>query len=298
MTAATASSPGDPGPSGTSRPPLDASALERALVRPGGLWRTVEVLPEVGSTNSELLERAGAGEPAGVVLATDHQTAGRGRLDRGFATPARAALTLSVLVRPATSPARLGWLPLLMGVAAVRTLRGGPGVPAVLKWPNDVLAADSEHKLAGILSEAAFPHAQPSGGAGGAGVGVVIGIGLNVAQRRDELPVETATSLALCGAPGADRQRLAEALPEEFEALYSAWSAVGGDAAASGLAEEYRACCTTLGRRVRVHLPGGRELHGEATGVDAEGRLALRADTGEEHLLSAGDIVHLRPAGT
>lgn len=296
MSTPSASVPGDPG-ADRHRPPLSGPALQSALVRPGGLWRSVEVLPETASTNSELLDRARHGEPGGAVLAADHQTAGRGRLDRGFAAPPRAALTVSALVRPAVPPTRLGWLPLIMGVAAVRALHSGPGVPAVLKWPNDLLAQGSELKLAGILSEAAFPGdpAAAGGESEGGGVGVVIGIGLNVSQRREELPVETAASLALCGAPDADRQVLAAALLGEFSALYTAWSAAGGDAEAAGLAERYRACCATLGRRVLAHLPGGRELRGRAVGVDADGRLAVRDDAGKEHLLNAGDVVHVRP---
>ncbi|MDT0304587.1 biotin--[acetyl-CoA-carboxylase] ligase [Streptomonospora wellingtoniae] len=297
MSTPAGSEPDEPRGAEAHRPSLRASELGRALVRPGGLWRSVDVLAEAPSTNSELLERARRGEPEGAVLAADHQTAGRGRLGRGFATPPRAALTLSVLVRPAVPATGLGWLPLLMGVAAVRALRSGPGVPAVLKWPNDVLADGSGLKLAGILSEAVFPDSRPGGGAAEPdnGAGVVIGIGINVSQRPDELPVETAASLALCGAPGADRQELAAALLEGFAARYTAWAAAGGDAAAAGLAEEYRASCSTLGRRVRAHLPGGGELLGEAAGVDAGGRLEVRDAAGQRHALSAGDIVHLRP---
>ncbi|QBI52444.1 biotin--[acetyl-CoA-carboxylase] ligase [Streptomonospora litoralis] len=288
MTAPTESAGGASG--APHRPPLRSEELADALIRPGGLWRSVDVLAEVGSTNSELLDRARRGEPGGAVLAADHQTAGRGRLARGFATPARAALTASVLVRPETPPTRLGWLPLLMGVCAVRALRRCADVAAVLKWPNDVLVAGSEHKLAGILSEAAFP----APGASGGGTGVVIGIGLNVSQRRDELPVETATSLALCGA-GTDRAELAVALLEEFADAYTAWAAAGGDAGRSGLAGEYGSSCGTLGRRVRVHLPGGGELLGEAAGIDDAGRLTVRDAAGAETAHSAGDIVHLRP---
>ncbi|GAA4914023.1 biotin--[acetyl-CoA-carboxylase] ligase [Streptomonospora salina] len=297
-TPAAAASGGAPD-AGGHRPPLDGPALERALVRPGGLWRSVDVRSETASTNSALLDRARGGAPGGTVLAADLQTAGRGRLDRGFDAPPRAALTVSALVRPGVAPPRLGWLPLLMGVAAVRALRSGPDVPAVLKWPNDLLERSSELKLAGILSEAAFPGDPDAagGGAGNAGVGVVIGIGLNVSQRRGELPVDTASSLALCGAPGADRQELCAELLKEFAALYTAWADAGGDAEAAGLAGEYHACCATLGRRVLAHLPGGRELRGRAARVDADGRLAVHDDAGAEHTLSAGDVVHLRPDG-
>ncbi|MBB6170049.1 BirA family biotin operon repressor/biotin-[acetyl-CoA-carboxylase] ligase [Nocardiopsis mwathae] len=279
------------------RPPLREAALQRVLVRPGGLWTGIEVAPETGSTNTELVSRAREGAPEGTVLVTEHQTAGRGRLDRTFETPARAALTFSVLVRPDVPAERLGWLPLLMGVAAVHAVRRVGELPASLKWPNDVLsggvdAEGTQRKLAGILSEAAFP---AEGAAARGRSAVVIGMGLNVLQRRDELPVDTATSLAAEGAPVTDRDPLLRAVLRGFAELYTAWVRHGGDAEASGLAEEYRKRCGTVGRLVRVHLPGGRAAEGRATGVDAEGRLLVRTGAGGEEALSAGDVVHVRP---
>ncbi|MFC4560624.1 biotin--[acetyl-CoA-carboxylase] ligase [Nocardiopsis mangrovi] len=272
------------------RPPLRAGALERALVRPGGLWSAIEVVPALPSTNSELIGRARAGAPGGTVLVTDHQTAGRGRLDRSFHTPPRAALTFSVLLRPEVPVDRLGWLPLLMGVAAVSAVERIAEVPAGLKWPNDVLTRTGDgrpdRKLAGILSEAAFTGERP---------GVVVGMGLNVAQTRAELPVETATSLAVEEAACTDRDPLLRAVLRGLAERFDAWQRNGGDAEASGLAGEYRGRCATIGRRVRAHLPGGRVLEGEATGVDSGGRLTVRGAEGEEPL-SAGDVVHLRRA--
>ncbi|RCV54332.1 biotin--[acetyl-CoA-carboxylase] ligase [Marinitenerispora sediminis] len=277
----------DPSPySDLDRPPLREAALTRALVRPGGLWSGVEVVPAMGSTNTELAARARAGAAEGAVLVTEHQTAGRGRLDRTFHTPPRAALTFSVLLRPDVPAARLGWLPLLMGVAAVHGVRRVADVGAGLKWPNDVLVG--ERKLAGILSEAAFTDDGPA---------VVIGMGLNVAQTRGELPVPTATSLALEGAAHADRDPLLRAVLRGFAERYRTWLDGGGDAEATGLAAEYRACCTTLGRAVRVDLPGDRRTEGTATGVDADGRLTVRTAAGEDAVLSAGDVVHVRPVG-
>lgn len=268
-----------------SRPPLDQRALQRALVRPGALWTGVDVVPSLGSTNTELVARANDGAPGGTVLVTEHQTAGRGRLGRSFSTPARAALTFSVLLRPTVPPHGYGWLPLLMGVAAVHGVRRIAAVRAELKWPNDVLVGG--RKLAGILSEAAF---------GPAGPAVVIGIGLNVSQSREELPVDTATSLALSGAACTDRDPLLRAVLRAFAERYTRWVEHDGDAERSGLAEEYRSCCATLGQRVRVHLPEDGLLEGTATGIDAGGQLRVRAEDGREHALSAGDVVHVRPA--
>src|SRR2546421_4404363 len=170
------------------RRPLDLAALRPAAVRPGGLWRTIEVVESTGSTNADLLARARQGEPEGTVLAAEDQRAGRGRLGRTWITPPRAALTFSLLVRPAVTPARRGWLPLLTGVAVAEAITTVTGVRATLKWPNDVLADQlspgggepgTGHpgvgKLVGILAEAA------------AGA-IVVGIGVNVSTEASELP--------------------------------------------------------------------------------------------------------------
>ena len=156
------------------RAPLDPAALRRALARPGGLWRAPEVVESTGSTNADLLARALAGEPEGAVLAAEEQRAGRGRMGRTWTSPPRAALTVSVLLKPAVPPARRGWLPLLTGVAVATAVTQVAGVETRIKWPNDLLAADA--KLAGILAEAA-------------GDAVVVGIGLNVSTEPAELPL-------------------------------------------------------------------------------------------------------------
>src|ERR1700685_1569293 len=135
------------------RAALDVAVLRRAAVRPGGLWRAVEVLASTGSTNADLLARAVAGAPEGVVLAAEEQTAGRGRMGRSWQSPPRAALTFSLLLRPApVAPARRGWLPLLTGTAVAGAVRTVAAVDARLKWPNDVLVGEA--KLGGILAEA------------------------------------------------------------------------------------------------------------------------------------------------
>lgn len=271
-------------------PPLNRAAITAAVLRPGGLWRSVDVVPEAGSTNTDLIIRSKEGAPEGTVLVTEHQTAGKGRLGRGFATPARVALTFSLLVRPAVSSERLGWLSPLMGVAAVAAVREVTGVGAALKWPNDVLVPGEvrDGKLAGILAEADFSDPDR--------VGVVVGMGLNVSQERDELPVETATSLRAEGAIGKEREELLSAVLAAFEERYTAWVDASGNAEVSGLATEYRRVCVTIGRRVRIHLPGDRMLEGTATGVDEQARLLVLGPEGER-ALNVGDVVHVRPGG-
>jgi BirA family transcriptional regulator, biotin operon repressor / biotin---[acetyl-CoA-carboxylase] ligase len=245
------------------RPPLRAAVLSRALAPDG--WR-VEVLPTAPSTNDLVAERARAGEAAGLIVVAEQQTAGRGRLDRTWVSPARAGLTASALLRPGWPVAELPWVPLLAGVAVARALREQAGVDAVLKWPNDVLV--DGRKVAGLLAEV------PAEGA------VVVGLGLNVTTRREELPHDQATSLQLEGAEVTDRDTL-------LRAVLRALGDVVADPVAGRAA--YRALCSTVGRRVTVSLPDGSTAEGEATAVDDDGRLVVAGSA-----LSAGDVVHVR----
>ncbi|TDU06253.1 BirA family biotin operon repressor/biotin-[acetyl-CoA-carboxylase] ligase [Streptomyces sp. 846.5] len=267
------------------RPPLRGAALERAVLRPGGLWTSLRVVAETGSTNSDLAAEAARGAAAGAVLVAEEQTAGRGRLERRWSAPARSGVFLSMLLRPdGVSKQRWGWLPLLVGVAAASAVSQVAGVEVRLKWPNDLLVdvGGEERKLGGILAELA-------------GDAVVVGIGLNVSLREDELPVPGAGSLVLAGATVTDRETLLRALLRTFDELYADWAGAAGDPEASGLRAAYAAQCATLGRSVRVELPGGRELLGEAVAVDGDGRLVVRDGAGEEHAVGAGDVLHVRP---
>ncbi|MEV0131988.1 biotin--[acetyl-CoA-carboxylase] ligase [Dactylosporangium sp. NPDC050688] len=260
------------------RPPLRAAALRRALVVPGGFWTDLRVVEETGSTNADVAAAARSGAAEGLVIVAERQTAGRGRLGRQWQSPPRAGLALSVLLRPAVPAARWGWLPLLAGVALAEAVRRVARLDAYLKWPNDLLL-QGDRKTAGILAE-------------GVGDGaVVVGIGLNTTLREHELPRPDATSLALAGAASADRDPLLRALLRGFEEVYGRWQA-GNDA---GVREAYLFHCGTIGRRVRVELPGGAALHGVATGVDTDGRLQVTDPHGAVHTVAAGDVVHVRP---
>jgi len=251
-----------------SRPPLDESRLTSAP------W-PVEVLAEAGSTNALLADRARNGaEPQ--VLVTEHQTAGRGRLDRTWETPDRAALTFSLLLRPTLEAHRWPWLPLYAGLAVADALP--PGL-VDLKWPNDVLVDD--RKLAGILVERVDTPA---------GAAAIVGIGLNVSTTRDELPVDAATSLDLEGV-SLDRTDLLRDLLGSLRRQYDAWLAAGDE----WLRGRYTERCATIGREVRVALPGDVALTGRATGIDGSGRLLVES-AGGEVAVGAGDVVHVRAA--
>ncbi|MFI0712052.1 biotin--[acetyl-CoA-carboxylase] ligase [Streptomyces inhibens] len=280
------------------RPPLNATALRRALVRPGALWTSLDVVPATGSTNTDLAARAAEGEAEGAVLVAEEQSAGRGRLDRTWSAPPRSGLFFSVYLTPRVPLERWGWLPLLAGVATATALSRTAGIDTALKWPNDLLANSpedsgepgpggipigAERKIGGILAERA-------------GQGVVIGIGLNVTLTAAELPVPTAGSLTLAGARTTDRDPLLRAVLRSLEHWYGEWQTADGDPVASRLQEAYVAGCATLGRSVRAELPGGTEVLGEAVAIDGDGRLVLATDDGAAQPVAAGDIVHLRPA--
>ncbi|MDQ3887550.1 MAG: biotin--[acetyl-CoA-carboxylase] ligase [Actinomycetota bacterium] len=251
---------------------------------PYGPYAALDVVEVVGSTNAELVAAARSGAEDRTVLIAEHQTAGRGRGGRSWRTVARSGLALSVLLRPARIPAtRWSWLPLLAGVALRAVIADLGQVEAVLKWPNDLLLGSRRAKAAGILAEV-------SGG------GVVLGIGLNVSERAEELPVREATSLAVENAACTERETLVTALLRRLDEEARRWSLYGGDATASGLHDAYRAHCATLGQQVWVELSGGGSLLGTALEIDSEGRLVLDA-RGVRQAVSAGDVTHLRVAG-
>ncbi|MCX5376312.1 biotin--[acetyl-CoA-carboxylase] ligase [Streptomyces sp. NBC_00091] len=270
--------------SSLDRPPLNATALQRALLTPDGLWTSLEVVAATGSTNTDLAARA-AGLPEGAVLVAEEQTAGRGRLDRSWVAPARSGLFFSVLLKPGEGvpQERWGWLTLLAGVATANGLSRAAGVDTSLKWPNDLLVGveGEERKTGGILAERVED-------------GVVVGIGLNVTLTEDELPVPAAGSLTLAKATVTDREPLLKAVLRSLEEWYGRWREAGGDPAESGLQEAYAAGCATLGRHVRADLPGGRTLTGTAEAVDADGRLVIRTAEDHREAVGAGDVVHLR----
>ena len=273
------------------RPPLELAALAASA---GPDW-TVRLLAEAGSTNA-----LAAAEPLrNLVVVADHQTAGRGRLERVWTTPPGAALTFSAVVDPVVDDQWWPLVPLAAGLAVARAIRPRRGVWPRLKWPNDVLIGGA--KVSGILVERVHVRAH-----GGQKPLAVVGIGINVDQGREELPVDTATSLALAGQTW-DRTEL---FGEVLRALRFAIGRLAGSP--SSLVASYRGMSATLDQQVRVELPGGKVLEGRALDVDDHGALVVQ--TGEAPspdgppmpgrrpgpgdagvvVVGAGDVVHVR----
>lgn len=271
----------------TPRPPFDATALGEAVATYPDL--SLELLAESGSSNQVANERAKAGAPDGLVVVVDHQVAGRGRLDRSWETPAGAGVTFSLLVRPTVPDGRWPWIPLLVGHTVAKSLIAH-GYDAAVKWPNDILLAgengDAPRKVAGILVERVDTPQGPA---------AVIGVGINVSTTAEELPVETATSLALVdGVPTPDRSEVLIGAVTAIREGFDLWQA-GGEPAHERLRASYLANCATVGQQVRAELPGGGTLEGRATDIDEHGRLVVDTADGATPV-GAGDVIHVRPA--
>lgn len=242
----------------------------------------ITVVASAGSTNADLLAHSAdeAAWPHLSLLLTDDQRSGRGRLDRSWQAPAGASLALSVLLRSneIPEPAR-GWVPLIAGLAMTESIAAQLGTAVSMKWPNDVLVGDK--KVCGILAELSA-----------SGDAIVVGSGVNTAMTAEQAPVETATSFAMQGKP-VHLDLLVSHYVGRIAAELDSLRECDGDAVASGLLGRFTAVCSTIGKVVTIHLPGGTSYTGDAIGSDNDGRLQVVVD-GETRTVSAGDVVHVR----
>jgi BirA family biotin operon repressor/biotin-[acetyl-CoA-carboxylase] ligase len=245
------------------------------------LGRNLLARAAVESTNDTAWEAFAVGAAEGTVVVADAQTRGRGRAGRAWHTEPGKGLALSVLLPLGCDRGLLGLLPLGAGLALARALER-LGVATELKWPNDLLRGG--RKLSGVLCEsrgAALP------GDAGTGAAVVIGVGVNVSERREDFPPEIrerTTSLALEGF-ALDRETVAAAFLNALEPLRTALEEGGRDE----VLDAWRARATFWGTAVQVRTPAG-EVRGVARTLDAGGGLVLRLDSGQETTVVAGDV--------
>lgn len=279
---------------------------------------TVEVVDQTGSTNTELVKRATAratraffwsdsDEPWGApsVLAARHQTAGKGRTGRIWNSAPDDSLTFSILLEVDVPSELFTWLPLLAGTAVAQELSRAFDLDVRLKWPNDIVVQTSQapidgwdtlRKLGGLLVERVGQNS------------AVVGVGINLLQRLAQLPVPTATSLALAldekgadsvpGLPRAPRvidgnELLANVIASVLN-MVERWEEAGGSVEGAGLAEDVRNVSATLRSMVRVELPSGEPLLGRATQLAPDGALVVLDENGQTHVVHAGDVYHLR----
>jgi BirA family transcriptional regulator, biotin operon repressor / biotin---[acetyl-CoA-carboxylase] ligase len=249
------------------RTPLDEAEINSKIAP---YWR-VSVVELTGSTQNDLLQLIESKNALdGQVIVTEYQSNGRGRLDRTFEAPTMSALLFSFYIKPRRQRSEWGFIPLIAGLSLARTISTlDSAINVSLKWPNDCII--DEKKCAGMIAQTTDE-------------GIVIGIGLNVSMTSNELPVPSATSLAIEGSTITDRNLLLSHILNTFAELFEAWEE------GSELLNEYANVSSTIGKKVRIELPSGENLEATVARISHTGELVL--DDGRH--VSAGDVIHLR----
>jgi BirA family biotin operon repressor/biotin-[acetyl-CoA-carboxylase] ligase len=242
------------------------------------MWE-VRRFEEIDSTNTYLRTEARGGAPDGVVAVAEYQTAGRGRLDRRWESPPGASLLLSILLRPRIDPSELHLCTAAVALAAAEASLTVGGVSPTLKWPNDLLVGES--KLAGVLAEAEFDQGRVSA--------VIVGIGINVAWGGPD--GVGGTCLNDQAGRAIDREALMQGLLTALTPRRASLDSLEGRC---HLADELRRQCSTVGQQVRVEM-ASETVTGLAQEIDDAGHLIVQTTNGTR-TVSAGDVVHLRPA--
>lgn len=242
---------------------LSADAIAGALA--SSYWR-VSVVDEIDSTQNYLRT---SNPKSGDVITAEYQSAGRGRLDRKFDAERSSALLFSFYLEPEVKVEIFGYLTLLVGASVTSTINKITKTNNFkCKWPNDILFGDL--KVAGLLAEKTES-------------GVIVGVGINVSTAKDELPVSHATSVFLATDALINRNTLLAQILNNLEQDLLSWQ--GG----KDLTSKYRELSATIGKQVRVEMPGGSQIEGAAVDIDETG--SLRLDNGE--LITVGDVIHL-----
>ncbi len=257
---------------------LDFERLE-AVTRGIALVKRLIVLPEPVSTQDEARRLAEAGGGAGTVVIAHRQTAGRGSRGRRWHSPAGAGLYFSLILRPGGDPASLVCWTLAASLAICRACRDG-AVPSEIKWPNDILIRG--RKVAGILAEMRSGAGRPA---------LILGIGVNVAQKRSDFPPELvagSTSLRMEGGTARCREDLAGSILRRLSAVatlmyHDGWPQVREDWI--GMAPEIHGTPV----RVRNEAAGPEGMPGITAGVDEFGALIVRLDDGSRTILHSSE---------
>ena len=241
-------------------------------------WAGCEIyyFDSIDSTNTKATELAEEGHPSGTLVVADRQTAGKGRRGRSWESPTGIGIFMTLMLKPEINPNNASMLTLVAAMATTRAIRRVTGVPAMIKWPNDIVM--NGKKVCGILTEmsAQFDYINH----------IVIGIGINV--HNEDFPEEiakTASSLYLESGQHIHRASLIEAFLEEFEDVYAEYLKTED---MEGLQKEYDAMLVNRGRQVRV-LDPKEPFEGKAMGITKKGELVV--DTWESRkLVSSGEV--------
>jgi BirA family biotin operon repressor/biotin-[acetyl-CoA-carboxylase] ligase len=262
-----------------STPDLLTPTAVKAGLKTQIIGRNIQYFKETESTNIIAREIAGSVEEGTVVIA-ESQTGGRGRMGRKWISP-EGGIWLSIIIKPKIQPLYASRITLLAGVSVAKTIRSY-GLPAKIKWPNDVLM--NGKKVCGILTEIE------------AEIDLidfcVVGIGIDANVDTESFPEEfreTSTSLKKELGSEINRVEFVQRLLEEFESLYLKFQKDGF----SPILEEWRNMSATIGEWVKITTQA-RTIYGEAIGVDSEGALVLETGDGKLEKIVAGNCEHLR----
>jgi len=271
-------------PSPQFRPPQPLTPEKvRAGLKTERFGQTLHVYGRIDSTNTAALARAEQGAPEGTVILADSQTHGRGRMGRQWISPPKLNLYLSIILRPDGDPRQIGLWSLASAVAVAQTIEQATGLPARLKWPNDIRV--HAKKVSGLLLESALHKDRLKH--------LVLGIGLNVNLTREALPEDlqsSVTSLREELGRELDRIELLQRLLEQIEHQVDSVRTQSPDY----ILKIYDALSDTLGRSVTVQ-DQQREWTGKAVGFTAEGALIIQPTGGRpKKIFHSGDVVHMR----
>ncbi|MFW6414466.1 MAG: biotin--[acetyl-CoA-carboxylase] ligase [Verrucomicrobiota bacterium] len=248
------------------------------LLHTSSIGRTIHYLDQTASTNKTARQHAENGATHGTVIVTDHQTQGRGRLQRNWYSPAGANLYLSIILRPPLPPMSAPSFSLLTGLAVRRACCGFAADQQIaIKWPNDIFI--NGKKTAGILADISAEQDCINH--------LIIGIGVNVNLESQNLPPalqETATSLKIETGRSINRPALAAAILDRLEELYDPWLKQG----LTPFLDELHHSSLLLNREVSVSNPRST-IRGKVTGITPNGELSLQTETGAIQTIAAGD---------
>lgn len=235
----------------------------------------------VDSTNTVAFSLAEKGAKEGTVVFAEGQTKGRGRLGRSWTSPKSKGIYLSLVLRPEIGPEKASLITLLAAVSCAETIRKVCGLPALIRWPNDILV--NNKKVCGILTEMQTENSKIKF--------IILGIGINVNTPIGKLPQGASSLREEAGKEKRQfsRLELARELLRQFDKEYLSFQHKGR----AKLIAQWKNLSALSGKRVKVFLPG-KTIEGQAQDIDEQGALIVRLDSGFKQHVVAGDVVKVR----
>jgi BirA family biotin operon repressor/biotin-[acetyl-CoA-carboxylase] ligase len=232
------------------------------------------------STNTEAAKQAMQGSEEGLCIVARGQTAGRGRLQREWISPAGAGLYFSIVLRPRIDASLWPLIPLMAALAVHDALIQACEVETDIKWPNDILFA--ERKLCGILAETIETDS---------GRAAIVGIGINLTTQAFPVELREATSVEAATGRAPDAEAVLQSLVRAFARRYEIFQSAGGPeeiirewSKRSSYANETRVCVSN----------GGETFAGLTRGLESDGALRVETAAGEIRVVRAGDVTSVR----